>query len=89
MKRHWSDAEMLFALDAMERRGLSAAQCAAELARRFGVARGRSAVLGMIKRVREDLGRLPDECTRPENRDGGMPELWWVDGLRAQARRAA
>lgn len=85
MKRHWSDEEILFALDAMERRGLSAAKCAAEMERRFGVARGRSAVLGVIKRVREHLARVPDHCTRPENRDGGMPELWWLDGLRRAA----
>jgi ParB-like chromosome segregation protein Spo0J len=52
----------------------------------------RSAVAGALRRVRMDseIAELkpvkPGEkrASRPENLDGGMPERWWQDGLKAR-----
>lgn len=33
----------------------------------------RNAVIGIVNRVFADLDRVPDDCARAENRDGGMP----------------
>ncbi len=66
----WSDAEMLALLRGVERDGLS---CTV-MAQRLG--RSRSACLGMMKRIRDDLAAVPDLALCPENQDGGMPEGW-------------
>lgn len=79
----WTDLRMLQAIDLAEREGLTAAEIAARLG---GVSR--SAVCGVLKRVRDDLtaseaapfppGKGP--AVRAENRDGGMPVRWWARG---------
>lgn len=76
---------MLDVLDRIEADG----QTMAEVAARYGVSR--SAVAGLLKRIRDDLkaadlavlsvrdqrrwGTRPAQ--KPENRDGGMPARWW------------
>lgn len=52
-----------------ENEGLSARQAAEKLGTT------KSAVLGFVNRVRN--AQEPCECTKPENKDGGMPERWW------------
>ncbi len=47
---------------------------AEHIGRRVG--KTRSAVLGIVKRIRDEP-IAPCECLRPENRDGGMPPRWW------------
>jgi len=74
-----SDEVILQMLDLMERHGHSASEVAA----RFGITR--SAVLGSLKRVRDDLavseaapyapGTGP--AVREGNRDGDLEPLWW------------
>lgn len=70
----WTDRQMLDALDLMERQGLSGAEVAVR------VGRSRAAVLGMVKRIRDDLAAVPDLTVKPENRDGAMPARWWANG---------
>jgi hypothetical protein len=67
----WSDHDMLAALALQDVDGLSAQ----EIGTRLGATR--NAVLGMFKRVRDDDAKVPDQCLRPENCDGGMPARWW------------
>jgi hypothetical protein len=76
----WSDTDILRALDMHERQGLTAAG----VGRRMG--RSRSAVLGMIHRINKDADRVACTCKRPENRDGGMPALWWAKGRTMRGR---
>ena len=68
-RREWADSEVL---DVMHRatRGDTYVSIGAD----YGVTR--SAIAGMVMRIRE--ADLPCECTKPENRDGGMPARWWV-----------
>jgi predicted DNA-binding protein YlxM (UPF0122 family) len=76
---------MLQALHLAERQGLSMGA----LGRHFGVTR--SAVAGVLKRVRDDLERSNADgpfAVKPENRECGMPDLWWMAGLAARARSA-
>lgn len=89
--KEWTDAAMLDVLDRVERRGESM-----EVA---GAAHGfsRSAVAGMLKRVRDDLARseaapLPrgaHPVNRPENMPGAMGARWWARGLARRGRVAA
>lgn len=52
----------------------------------------RSAVAGIVRRVRIEADRAEAapvkrgerRASRPENLDGGMPECWWQDGLKAR-----
>jgi hypothetical protein len=55
-----------------------------ESATKIGKALGltRSSILGLLFRA-----RAPDACLKPENRDGGMPEGWWREGLAKQGSR--
>ena len=77
----WTDRRMLEVLDMVERQGMTAAEVARVLG---GVSR--SAVLGVVSRVRldlaasEDAGFAPGQgpAVRPENCDGGMPVRWWA-----------
>ena len=78
-RMEWTDAMILQALDMHERQGPAADL----VGQRFGVSR--SAVLGLIKRIRD--ADVPCGCVRPENRDGGMPARWW--DVPAQHRRRA
>ena len=80
----WSDAEMLFVLEAFEQ-GLTGGQIAAQLRVHFGTQRPRGAVLAVKKRATDAVLALPCACEKPENRNAGMPARWWADGL---ARRA-
>lgn len=80
----WTDEMMLRVLDATERQG----QSAAEIGRAMGCSR--SAVLGLLKRLRDDLaaseaapfapGQGP--AVRPGNRDGDLGPLWWKRAAR-------
>jgi hypothetical protein len=89
MAKEWSDGDLLTALDMVDRQKLSMLEVGAC----FGVSR--SAVAGLLKRVRDETDKVerdprrPGETPpcRPENRDGGMPALWWRDGLAKQVRR--
>ena len=77
---HWTDVDILRALDMHEGQGLTAA----EAGRRMGVSR--SAVLGVIHRINKDADRVPCLCQKPENRDGGMPARWWQKGRKMRGR---
>ena len=46
---------------------------ATEIGRRLRITR--NAVVGRIYRMQHE--ELPCACTKPENRDGGMPRGWW------------
>ena len=75
-----SDAMMLDILDRVEN-GFTAAEVGA----RYG--KSKSAVLGMVFRVRRDVDADPlprgaVAASKPENMDGGMPARWWEAGLR-------
>ena len=61
--------------------GVSAGVIAAEI----GITR--SAVLGLLFRIRKDMERVPDLATRPANCDGGMSRHWWKTGLARQRNR--
>ncbi len=74
----WTDAEMLLALDMFDNEGLSARAIAAN----FGVTR--NAVIGKLAQIRKDDALVRDAARKPENRDGGMPRLWWMNGLGAR-----
>ncbi len=76
----WTDREMLEALDLIERQGLSAAR----VAQRMGGSR--SAVCGLMFRIKTDLAKVSDVAVRPANQDGGMPARWW--DCAKQGRRA-
>ncbi len=67
----WGDMATLEVLD-LWYQGYSAS----EIAKQFGVSR--SAILGLVHRVRADTDRFPSEATKPENKDGGMPARWWA-----------
>ena len=43
----------------------------------------RSTLLGAVRRVNLAANAAPCACTRPENRDGGMPHRWWQAGPEA------
>lgn len=76
---------MLEALDRIERRGETAAQVGAALG--FS----RSAVLGFVKRVRDDLAlsEVGSQVLLPGNQDGVMGALWWARGIARRKRGAA
>jgi len=83
----WSDGDILRVLD---RRANGAT--ALEVGQSFGLSR--SAILGLEKRIRdemrlEDLTIRPGEvpAVKPENQDGGMPKDWWKPGLARQRGR--
>ena len=78
----WTDATMLRALDLHERQGLTASAVAERLSGETRMRVSRSAILGLMKRIKDELARVPDTATRPENRDGGMQAEWWRAGLR-------
>lgn len=67
----WTDEQVLTMLDMWDRQG----RRAAEIARHFGVSR--SAILGLLFQVRLEADEHRCACTKPENRDGGMPVRWW------------
>ena len=86
----WSDDDILEVMDQVERRHLSASVVATHFAT------SRSAICGLVKRIRDDIaeedkrrnrpadldtdGRPPQ---RPANLDGGMPSRWWDRGAPA------
>jgi hypothetical protein len=70
VKAPWPDDRILVALD-LQAQGLSASLIAA----RLGVTR--SAVLGILHRVRVETDAVPCACVKPENKDGGMQAGWW------------
>lgn len=72
----WADHEILEALHLVDREGLTMAATASRLSKMFNRKIGRAAVCGMVHRVRHESDDI-DECTRPENRDGGMSADWW------------
>ena len=86
-----TDVQILDILDRCERQG----QSMAEVAERYGMSR--SAIAGVLKRVRDDLAvsetaPLPRGSVAaywPENRDGGMPARWWEAGAVARRNRRA
>lgn len=43
---------------------------------RFGLTNG--TLQGLRNRTVYAAGRIPCECAKPENRDGGMPRRWWA-----------
>ncbi|RID91530.1 hypothetical protein D2N39_12565 [Gemmobacter lutimaris] len=75
----WTDDQQLDALDRIERQG----QSATEVGAAYG--RSRSSVLGMVKRVRDDLAasEVADfapgtgPAVKPANQDGALGPLWW------------
>lgn len=69
-RRTWSDSELLTALDLYENEGLPCSAIAERMAA------SKNAIVGVIDRIRR--ADKPDDCLRPENRDGGMLRLWWV-----------
>lgn len=79
-KMAWTDKQMIEALEMWDVQKLSAS----EIAQRMS-GTSRSAVLGMLHRVRTDLavseaapfpaGQRPAQ--KRENQDGGMPARWW------------
>lgn len=73
----WSDQMLLTALDLVDNQGYSASEVASILSMRFHIHVSRSAVIGAIYRVREADAKVLDCCSRPENRNGGMPKRWW------------
>jgi hypothetical protein len=83
----WTDGEILRVLD---RRAEGAS--AGEVASSYGTTR--SAILGLEKRIRDEMlredgtirpGEVP--AVKPENQDGGMPKDWWKPGLARQRGR--
>ena len=78
------DGQLLDILDRTERLGESMA----EVGERYGISR--SAVAGVLKRIRDDLAKAcaaplrrgDVAAARPANLDGGMAPRWWADGLR-------
>lgn len=81
-----TDGQILDILDRVDRQG----QSMAEVGARYGVSR--SAIAGVLKRVRDDLTKselapLPRGSLRaywPENQDGALGPRWWEAGLRAR-----
>ena len=75
----WSDEDVLQMFDLHEGEGLTATQIGSRLRM------SRSAVLGILKRVRDDLAESErgSDVRRPENMDGAMGRGWW------RRRRAA
>lgn len=73
----WTDEAILEALDLTENDGHPAAIVAREMTARLGKPISRPAVLGLVKRIRDDDARVPDRCKSPENQDGGMGRHWW------------
>lgn len=84
------DGVVLDVLDRVERKGQSMAAAGAP----HGLSR--SAVAGLLMRVRNDLATseaawLPRGQVLaywPENKDGWMPARWWQAGLDARAAKA-
>lgn len=75
--RDWTDAEML---DVLER--TSDGQSSTIVGKRYGVSR--AAVLGLLKRCRDDSENLIGPAL-----DGTMPKGWWKTGLAARSSKAA
>lgn len=84
------DGVVLDVLDCVERKGKTMAEA--------GLPHGlsRSAVAGLLKRVRDDLAtseaapvpRGQVLAYWPENRNGGMPARWWQAALDARVKKA-
>ncbi|WP_026756688.1 hypothetical protein [Sediminimonas qiaohouensis] len=72
------DLELLEILDMHEARGMSMREIAKLLSARQRRLVTRNSVLGRVHRVRKDMEKHQCRATRPENRDGGMPERWWA-----------
>jgi hypothetical protein len=70
----WTDEDILTILDLVEGERLSMSVIAARLRV------SRSAIAGIVHRVRTDLARVPDRAAKRENCDGGMPRGWWKRG---------
>ena len=64
-----SDLEVLHMLDLREGEGMSMKEVAE------ATGQGRSSVIGKVNRALS--ADLPCACTKPENKDGGMPRGWW------------
>lgn len=77
----WSDVELLTALHLCDGLGLSRQAAADVLSRRFRRPINRMAVVGHLARINAAADAERCACTRPENRDGGMPPLWWAGAL--------
>lgn len=79
--RHkWTDGEILHVLD-MKQEGHSAANIAEAMSARVGVRFRKNQIIGQIAKCEEDIAC---ECEKPENKDGGMPEGWWRQGLKGE-----
>lgn len=72
MTSAYTDAQLLDMLHRKEFVG----DTATDIADRMGITR--SAVMGHIRRIREAHKAVPCECTKAENKDGGMPVKWWA-----------
>lgn len=68
----YDDVVLLDMLHRHENLGDSAATVGA----RHGI--NKNMVLGMFFRVRKAHEAIQCACRKPENRDGGMPALWWA-----------
>lgn len=66
------DLAVLRILDLHENLGLTAKA----VGQRFGLSK--NAVLGKVHRTSVVAAGIDCKCTRPENRDGGMPPRWWA-----------
>ena len=90
MAVQFSDGMLLDIIDRFERLGESYGV----IAKAYGTTR--SSVAGLVKRIRDQLNdseRAPllageTRAMRPENRNGGMPELWWEAGLALQVQQS-
>lgn len=76
VKHAWTDAQILEALD-LQRAGHSALQISKALGRRWKRKFTRNQIIGLTNRVRIQADKVPCECIKPQNKDGGMPASWW------------
>lgn len=68
------DIEVLEILDRFDGDEVSATT----IGREFG--RSKSAILGIVHRTMTHVDRVGNcRCTKPENRNGGMPRRWWAE----------
>lgn len=70
------DLDLLEMLDARDRRGLRGKALREHMRKLTGETWSAGRVAGAVNRVRAE--EVPCACTRPENRNGGMPERWWA-----------
>lgn len=76
-----SDDQLLAILDNLRGGGASAEA----VGRQVGLSR--NAVLALVHRLMAEAAG-PGEATRPENRNGGMPRHWFLDGLQKRGLAA-